>query len=223
MGYDGDEAGENASRRALAILLGEGLAVRRRALRRAGQARSGLAATRTGRGGAAPRRSTTAPDFVELEIDRLIVRRGASRSPPARQGGPGGGRAPASDPRRHPALRLRTAGGRPPGRAGGSPLAAPGGRPKDALNAPVERKRRRTDRVTCAVGEDAGLLQLLLTRPAEVPTCAELPPPEAFLDPRVRNIYATFHRLYESRTASSHGPPDAREVLGAARSDGRGY
>jgi DNA primase len=219
VGYDADEAGENASRRALALLLGEGLAVRRP---RFGTDAKGKGhdpdSLRVEQGEEALAKVIeTAPDFVTLELDRLIVRE-AHRDPRLRAKA-AQAVAELLRPIRDGILRYGY------GRVAAERLGVPVdllwrrlGVDKDALKAPVERKPDDGPRDVRSLEES--LVQLLLTRPAEVPTYAELPPPEAFLDSLVRNIYATFYRLYESRSASSQGPPEAREVLGALEATG---
>jgi hypothetical protein len=89
---------------------------------------------------------------------------------------------------------------------------------REALKPPPERRSEEGPREVRSLEES--LLQLLLTIPEEVPTFAELPPPEAFLDGVARNIYTTFYRLYESGQTSERRPPEARAVLGALESEG---
>src|SRR4029453_17242700 len=86
------------------------------------------------------------------------------------------------------------------------------------LKPPAARKPEDGPREVRSLEES--LLRLLLTVPSEVPTFAALPPPEAFLDPLSRNIYATFFRLYERSPNDERKPPEAREVLGALESEG---
>ncbi len=203
VGYDGDDAGEAAARRALAILLAEGVGVRR-ARFGAGRDPDSL---RLEAGEEAVRGAVEqAADFVELEVARLVPA-GLERHP--RQ------RAKAAlavaellRPIRDGILRF-----------GYGRLAA------DRLGVPAELlwKRLGVDRQTLApprAAPEAGaprlvrsleerVLQVLLAAP-EVPAAAELPSPEVFLDPWCRNIYAAFHRLYEGGPGT---PPGARELL----------
>jgi len=215
VGYDADEAGENASRRALALLLGEGLAVRRPLF---GQDAKGKGhdpdSLRVEKGEAALRKVIEeAPDFVNLEMDRLIVPE-AHRDPRLR--------AKAAQavtellkPIRDGILRYGY------GRVAADRLGVPAdllwrrlGVDREALKPPAPRKPEEGPREVRSLEES--LLQNLLTAPNEAPTFAELPPPEAFLEPVTRNIYTTFFRLYESGSA----PPEARAVLGALESEG---
>jgi DNA primase len=213
VGYDGDEAGENASRRALALLLAEGLAVRR-ARWGAGHDPDSL---RLEKGEATVAATVTAAeDFVTLEVDRLI--------PP--------------DVHRNPRLRAKAASAiaellKPIrdgilrysyGRAAADRLGVPPdllwrrlGVNRDSLLAPaVTAPVRRETR-----GMEEQVLDLLFSTPAEVPPAALLPPPEAFLDPISRNIYATFLRLYQGGVDSpAAGPPDAKSVLAELAEEG---
>lgn len=213
VGYDGDEAGENASRRALALLLAEGLGVRR-ARWGAGHDPDSL---RLEKGEASVAATVTAAeDFVALEVDRLI--------PP--------------DVHRNPRLRAKAASAiaellKPIrdgilrysyGRSAADRLGVPPdllwrrlGVNRDSLlpapaAAPVRREvRNLEDRV----------LDLLFSAPAEVPPAALLPPAEAFLDPISRNIYGTFLRLYQSGAGpASEPPPEPRAVLAELAEEG---
>ena len=219
VGYDADEAGENAARRALALLLAEGLAVRRP---RFGVDKKGKGhdpdSLRVEKGEEALRKVLEeAPDFVNLELDRLIVAE-AHRDPRLR--------AKAAlavtellRPIRDAILRYGY------GRVAAERLGVPAdllwrrlGVDREALKPPPERKAADGPREVRSLEES--LLQHLLTAPEDVPTFAQLPPPEAFLDPLTRNIYTTFYRLYEGGLASSGKPPEPRAVLAALESAG---
>jgi hypothetical protein len=90
---------------------------------------------------------------------------------------------------------------------------------RESLKPPPERKVDAGPREVRSLEES--FLRLLLTAgPGELPTFAELPPPEAFLEPVIRNIYTTFFRLYKGESTSDRKPPEARAVLGALESEG---
>ena len=213
IGYDGDEAGENASRRALGLLLAEGLGVRR-AIFGAGHDPDSL---RLEKGPEAVAKAVAeAPDAVNLEIDRLI--------PP--------------DTHRNPRLRAKAASAvsellKP---IRDSILRYSYGRvAADRLAVPVELlwKRLGVDREALATASGAPAppvlgvrklvrsleeraLQLLLSGGETVPA-GELPAEEAFFDPLARNIFKAFARLYSTGLVS---PPGAREVLSELGADG---
>lgn len=219
VGYDADEAGENAARRALGLLLAEGVAVRRP---RFGQDTKGKGhdpdSLRVEKGEEALAKVIAeAPDFVNLEMERLIVRE-AHRDPRLRAKA-AQGVAELLRPIRDGILRYGY------GRLAAERLGVPVdllwrrlGIDKEALKPPPERRPDDGPREVRSTEES--VLQLLLTMAEEVPTFAELPPPEAFFDPLARNIYATFYRLYEGGRTGSDRPPAAREVLGALESAG---
>lgn len=216
VGYDGDEAGVNAGRRALALLLAEGLGVRR-AQFGAGHDPDSL---RLEKGPAAVLAAVTdAPDAVNLELDHLI--------PP--------------DTHRNPRLRAKAASAvaellKPIRdsilRYGYGRVAA------DRLAVPVELlwKRLGVDRegLSTQLGGTGSpkvpgaetrrlvrsleerTLQILFAAGEKVPA-SELPAPEAFFDPLARNIFQAFARLY---IAGVDSPPGAREVLAELAADG---
>jgi DNA primase len=219
--YDGDNAGENASRRALPLLLAEGLAVRRArfpeghdpdSLRLEAGIEAVAAAVQD------------AGDAVVAEIERLVPPE-TSREPQLQAKAAAAVTEllrPVPDPilrfsyARIAAERLgvpvemlsRRVG---PGSAGqgdsqGRPAtpAAPGGTPKRAegLSWNVEKL----------------ILAQLLEGTEAIPPVEDLPAPEAFLDPECRNIYQTFRALYAEGTGS---PPDARAVLAELGAEGR--
>jgi DNA primase len=210
VGYDGDDAGEAASRRALAILLGEGVGVRR--------ARFGTGrdpdSLRLEAGAEALRQAVEeAGDFVELEVARLVPS-GLERTPRLRAKA-AQAVAELLRPIRDGILRF-----------GYGRLAA------DRLGVPVELlwKRLGVDREAlkppAAVRAEAKpvgsqelekrLLELLLAG-SEAPPIERLPRPEAFLDPTFRNIYDVYLRLYQSGSGS---PPGARELLHELATEG---
>jgi len=220
VGYDADEAGENASRRALGLLLGEGLAVRRP---RFGQDAKGKGhdpdSLRVEKGVEALRKAIEeAPDFVNVELDRLISPE--SHRDPRLRAKAAQAVAELLKPIRDAILRYGY------GRMAAERLGVPVdllwrrlGIDRESLKPPPERKTDAGPREVRSLEES--FLQLLLTSgPAEVPTFAELPPPEAFLEPITRNIYTTFFRLYRGESESNRKPPEARAVLGALESEG---
>ena len=220
VGYDADEAGENASRRALALLLAEGLAVRRP---RFGQDVKGKGhdpdSLRVEKGVEALRKVIDeAPDFVNLELDRLISPE--SHRDPRLRAKAGQSIAELLKPIRDAILRYGY------GRVAADRLGVPAdllwrrlGVDRDSLKPPPERKSAEGPREVRS-GEESLLRLLLTSPPEEQPAFAALPPPEAILEPVSRNIYATFLRLYEGGQASEGKPPDARAVLAALESEG---
>ncbi|MES1245020.1 MAG: DNA primase [Acidobacteriota bacterium] len=212
--YDGDSAGENAFRRALPLLLGEGLAVRR--ARFPGghdpdslRLEAGIEAV-----AAAVQESG---DAVVAEIERLAPPE-AGREPQT-QAKAAGAVAELLRPIPDPILRFsyariaaerlgvpvemlsRRVGAGPSAQAGaGRPAAGP--RREEGLSWNVEKL----------------VLAQLLEGAEAIPPAGDLPPPEAFLDPECRNIYQTFCTLYAEGTGS---PPDARVVLAALGAEGR--
>jgi DNA primase len=218
IGYDGDEAGENASRRALALLLAEGLGARRA---RFGEGHDPDSLRLENGAEAVAAAIAEAPDAVALEIDRLIP----------------------ADAHRNPRLRAKAASAvadllKPVRdsilRYGYGRVAA------DRLAVPVELlwKRLGVDRQGLAEASGAKpaaaapearrlvrsleerTLQLLLAG-TQALVEADLPAEEAFFDPLSRNIFRAFARLYRAGLASSAGrPPGAREVLSELAADG---
>jgi DNA primase len=217
IGYDGDSAGENAFRRALPLLLAEGLGVRR-ARFPGGHDPDSL---RLESGEAAVREAIdAAQDAVIDEIDRLIPP-GAAREPRLQA-------KAATDIiellRPIPDSILRFGYGR---------LAA------DRLDIPVEMLSRRMgsaerqdrqdrpaprpaqaapNRAPRLVRtlEEQVLEQLLAEEERDrIPPIDELPPPEVFFDTECRNIYQTFCALYARGGGLPPIPPDSRAVRSA--------
>jgi DNA primase len=211
--YDGDNAGENAFRRALPLLLAENLGVRRARFPGSHDPDS----LRLEEGEEAVRAAVEkSEDAVSAEIDRLIP--------------PGAGSDPRAQARaateigellrplhdsilrysyaRIAAGRLgipvemlaRRMGG------GGGDRQAPPGRPASPAppgpsGAPSWEEGPRLVRST----EEQVLDQLLQPEePARIPALGDLPPPEVFLDAECRNIYRAFCALY----AETGSPPD---------------
>jgi DNA primase len=208
VGYDGDEAGETASRRALPILLQHSLAARRARFPEGEdpdslRVKSGAAAVRAA--------YDQADDLVVAELERM---------------------AP-SDLHRNPHARAKAGkevtellGAIPDAivRYGYARLAA------DRLGVPPQLLWQRLglgrealatalapaqpgERTPGRRAEEEALRALLVAadRGDELPAAADLPPPEAFLDPELRKFFAAFRGLYLSGEALS-----LRSVLAAA-------
>ena len=225
VGYDGDDAGEKAYRRALPILLGQGLGVYRARFGeghdpdslRLEQGDEAVTAAVDGAEDAVlteierrvppdvlrhPRRQAeAAKQVVEMlqPVPDAVARFAYARVAAERLGVPvemiarrlaGGGSRSA--PRDAPG-EGRGAHGAQGGR-GGSPGSASGAERADGPR---------------STGEQA-ILEMLLAEGAEIPPQEDLPPPEAFLDPRCRNIYRLFYDLYGGEGTE---PPDARALL----------
>jgi DNA primase len=210
VGYDGDEAGESAARRALPILLAEGLGVRRARLG-PGEDPDSL---RLERGDAAVLAAyRDAPDLVLLEIERL--------APP--------------EVHREPRLRARAAEAvsellrpirDPVLRYSYGRLAA------DRLGIPAEMlwKRLGVDRQSLLgrgepaaapastgtpmffEGQDAAL-RLMLEGDPSLPPPEQLPEPEVFPDPACRNIYRVFRGLYVEGRGTVPEPGAVKNLL----------
>jgi DNA primase len=202
LGYDGDAAGESACRRALPILLGAGLAVRRARLPEAHDPDS----LRLERGEAALRALVDeAEDFVLAEIDRL--------APPDIHRNPHG-RAKAA----RATTDLLAAVPDPIVRFGYAQLAAQRlGVPQALLLSRLGLGRETLTRAvageparTPGQGRERQALRLLFQRLArgEAVTLPAPPPPEAFLDPILREFFRAFLGLYEERG----GTPGLREI-----------
>jgi DNA primase len=227
--YDGDEAGEEASRRALPILLAQGLRVRRLRL----PAGADPDSFRLSDGEAALlARVEEAPDAVDLEIDR---------QPSADSADPHAlGRAaqrmrqllmtiPDAVARfayaRRAASRLGipnellwkagvgTDGATTASRAGagsGPNAASAGARPAPAGGVGVAPARPTGPPRQVASLEER-VLQLLLSGEVPIPPASRLPAPEVFLDPTCGNIFRKFLAIH----AEVGGIPDARVLLDA--------
>jgi DNA primase len=228
VGYDGDAAGEEAGRRALPILLAQGLRVRRLRL----PAGTDPDSFRLSEGEEALRaRVEEAPDAVDLEIERHT---GGSEVDPhalARSAKhlrellatiPDAvarfsyGRRAADRLGIPPELLWRTGAGESPDRRAPTSPASPaqptrldragGGAGANLPQLPPREVLSLEERV----------LQLLLSGDRPLPLDAELPPPEVFLDPACGNI---FRRILAFHTEAG-AVPDARVVLDALAESG---
>jgi DNA primase len=210
--YDGDNAGENAFRRALPLLLAEGLGVRRArfpaghdpdSLRLEAGSESVEAAVRD------------AEDAVVAEIERLVPPE-AGREPRL-QAKAAAAVTELLRPIPDPILRFSYA------RIAAERLAVPvemltrrvGGTQRDERAEPTPRSPAKTGGLSWNI--EKLVLALLLEATEPVPPIEDLPQPEAFLDPECRNIYQTWCALYAGGAGS---PPDARAVLSEIGSEG---
>ncbi len=213
LGYDGDAAGEKAAQRALPILLGAGLAVRRARF----PAGHDPDSWRLEAGGEAVREIVdAAEDAVWLEVQRLIPPP-SERSPAsqARAAGAVAGllRAVRGDVERG-AYRRRAAEhlGVPEGALRGKRGArdyfrgSTGGTPADA--------RADNEVGNPAAGEEEKVLLLLLKPGSDAPPPSELPPAEAFFDPECRNIYRALRDLYRGEACPMPAGADVVARLG---------
>lgn len=194
--YDGDTAGESAFRRALPLLLGGGLAVRRVAFA-AGHDPDSLRLTE---GTAAVQAAVdSAQDAVAGELERVIPA-GTSRDP-LRQAKAAA--AVGELLRAIPDAVLRYGYARLAGRRLGIPPELLTRRGGTALPAAAPAPARAPERLTRSLEEN--VLERLLGGGDDVrlPPPSELPPPEVFLDPECRNIYQAFCTLY----AGTGAPP----------------
>lgn len=214
IGYDGDAAGEAAARRALPILLAEGIAVRRVRFAE-GEDPDSLRLAKGEK--ALAELFAAAEDLILLELDRLVPQ-DAHRNPHVRA------RAAKEvtallTPVRDTVLRYSY------GRIAAERLGLPanlllqrlGVGPKplaDAFSAPASTGP------SPGRGAEEALLRCLLWsgdagRPG--PTLESLPPPEAYEDLQLRNIYALLLALY-GESGRLPGTADLRRQL----SDGDG-
>jgi len=205
--YDGDEAGENAFRRAMPLLLGDGLGVRRACF----PGRHDPDSLRLEEGEEAVRAAVErAGDAVAAELDRLIPA-GAARDPRLQAKAAS---AVAELLRPIPDSILRFSYSRLAAdrlgipvemlarRVGGGGREAPGPSPQTAP--PAEGGLRAVR------GLEEQVLEQLLREDeaAQIPPLEALPPPEVFFDSGCRNIFGVFRTLY----AEAGVPPDFRLV-----------
>ncbi len=205
--YDGDNAGEEAYRRALPVLLAAGIAVRRARL---GEGRDPDSLRLEAGPEAVLQAVAEAADGVLGEIDRL--------TPPEVHGDPNlqarAARAVGELLRQIPDSVLRFGYARRAADRLGVPaellwrrLGGGRGSGEGAAAGPPVRVRSVEERV----------LQLLFEESQELPEEADLPPPEVFLEPTLRNIYRAFCALYRGGA----GPrPSVRGLLSQLAGEG---
>jgi DNA primase len=223
--YDGDNAGQNAFRRALPLLLAEGLGVRRAGFP-AGHDPDSL---RLAEGGAAVAEAlNAAEDAVMVELDRLIPR-GAAREPREQSKA---ATAVADLLRPIPDSILRYSYGRVAAdrldlpvevlarRFGGGEAGPRGDRGPDSQRpGPSGGAARPAGGKVLEWDLEANALEKLFQGDGPIPPPEKLPDPEVFFDAECRNIYRTFRTLYARGDGSP--PPDARSVLAQLGSEGR--
>jgi DNA primase catalytic core len=218
VGYDGDDAGETAYRRALPILLGQGLGVYRA---RFGEGHDPDSLRLEQGEGAVTAAVETAEDGVLAEIGRLVPpelhRHPRRQAEAARQVVELLRPVPDAVARfayaRLAAERLQVPVEMIARRLTGRPSRSdPSGPPEGVEGA--DGPARATGRSESGSGPrstgEQAILELLLAEGAKIPPPDELPPPEAFLDPKCRNIYRLFYDLYGGEGTE---PPDARALL----------
>ena len=210
IGYDGDAAGEQASRRVLPILLTQGLTVRRAAF---GEGHDPDSLRLESGPEAVVEAVERARDAVEWEFDRMIPE------------------GVITDPRKQ-SLAAREVGDLLQAIPDSVLRYSYGRQAADRLGIPAELLWRRVDkqsqpgqgapeqgqrspRIVRSLEELA--LQLLLSGDSELPVPDDLPPPEAFLIPACRNIYRSFYDLYRDRAPEL---PSVQEVLNRVPHDG---
>jgi len=205
--YDGDNAGENAFRRALPLLLGEGLGVRRARFPGSHDPDS----LRLEAGEETVREAVEkAEDAVSAEIDRAIPP-GVLRDPQL-QAKAATAVSELLRPIPDAILRFSYARGAADRlglpvemlarrmTAGGTGRAEPPPPPKPAASEGPRLVRSLEEQVIEQLLDPEGS--------AQVPPLADLPPPEIFFDTECRNIYEAFCALY----AEAGVPPDAPRV-----------
>ena len=223
--YDGDSAGENASRRCLPLLLAEGLGVRRARFPGSHDPDS----LRLAEGPEAVRAAVDkAEDAVTLELERVIPA-GAAREPRLQATA---ATAVGELLRPIPDAILRFSYGRLAADRLGIPVemlarrmgggSGPGERGRDERGDPGARGEREAPAraagpIPPAEGgpklvrslEEQTLEHLLHPEdPSQIPAPAELPSSEVFLDTECRNIYEAFCALYPE----AGSPPDFQMV-----------
>jgi DNA primase len=207
--YDGDSAGEKASRRGLSLLLAEGLAVMRPDMGVGDDPDS----IRLERGPEVlVEMIADAPDAVTLEIDRLTPP-GTSRDPRA-QARSASALVELLKPIPDTVLRYGYS------KQAADRLGLPVGLLLDRLklrkdrDSPAREPRKEASPVRTL---EEKTLQLLLAGGENLPPIEQLPHPEAFLNDACRNIYTAFLALYGS---GEGGAPEPREVLARLPNEG---
>jgi len=210
VGYDGDEAGEQAFQRVLPLLLSQGLTVRRA---RFGQDQDPDSLRISDGPEAVLEAVTEAEDAVLMELERLIPP--AVHQNPRLQARAGKQVSELLQSVRDSILRYSYS------QKASERLGVPveilwrrvGGKPDLDAKAPSENVQK-SPKLVRSLEEQT--LQLLLAGDEELPSFDDLPPPEAFLIPACRNIYSTFCDLY--RDGEGHRPA-VKEVVASVPLD----
>ncbi len=206
IGYDGDNAGREATRRLLPVLLAQGLGVRRAEF---GEGHDPDSLRLEGGEEALAAAIEAAPDAVAAELERLsppgIVRepRAVARAAAAI------GELLAAIP--DPVLRYGY------GRRAAERLQVPQEllwRRQAAASAPPPPPRAEDQPVRLV---EERVLQVLLAGSGELPPADRLPPTEAFRDDALRNIYRAFCDLYKDGGGVR---PESRQIVAAMGADG---
>jgi DNA primase len=229
--YDGDAAGENAFRRALPLLLAEGISVRRARFPGSHDPDS----LRLEAGEAAVAEAVNvAEDAVTAEIERLVPS-GTAGDPPAQARAATavtellrpipdailryGYARIAAERLDVPVEMLSRRAGAGADRQQARPASqAPAARPEAGARESAASRHERGEtgpRVVRSLEEQ--ILERLLQGEEPVPPLEELPAPEVFLDTECRNIYQTFCALYAGAAGSR---PDTRAVTAALGHEG---
>jgi len=222
LGYDGDTAGIEASRRALGILLPLGMGVRRLLL----PAGADPDSLRMSAGAEALSRAfAAAPDAVEHELARLLP--GAAPTDPQAQAKLAGPVVELLTPVKDAILRW--AYGRRAAERMGVPfeLLAPRlGQAPSAVRREPQQRTAPAGSARRAHGRDLeeAALRLLLAmlpgsttpQPEVLPALAELPPDEAFWDGSCRTLFSAFRVLYQDKDGVPPELGELRERLEAA-------
>ena len=186
--YDGDNAGENAARRALPLLLAERLAVRR--ARFPGGHDPDSLRLEAGEE-AVTEAIRVAEDAVIAELDRIIPAN-AGRDPQLQAKA---ATAVAELLRPIPDAILRHGYARLAAARLGVPVEMLARRAGGGGDEPAARLEPQAKARTEARGEEQAL-ELLIQGQDSLPPEKELPPPEVFFDTECRNIYQAFRALY---------------------------
>ncbi len=213
--YDGDSAGEKAFQRALPILLGAGLGVKRARFPEGHDPDS----LRLEAGGETVRAVVdAAQDAVWLEVSRLLPE-ASERTPKVLA------RAAGAITELLAAVKNGVERGAYQRRAAerlGVPEDALRGRKGSrdffhTLSAPQATAPTQGDVGKPSSGEEEKVLVMLLEEDAELPPPSELPPGEVFFDAECRNIYAAFCALY---VGGNRQAPTGAEVVAKLSDEG---
>lgn len=210
VGYDGDEAGENAFRRVLPLLLSQGLTVRRA---RFGENEDPDSLRASAGPDAVLRAVTEAEDAVMMELERLIPP--AVHQDPRLQARAGKQVSELLQSVRDSILRYSYS------QKASERLGVPveilwrrvGSKPDLEAKSP-STDGRTGPKLVRSLEEQT--LQLLLAGDEELPPVEELPPSEVFLIPACRNIYRAFCDLYRDGGGSR---PASKEVVASVPLD----